>query len=70
MAVVMSKGANTPVPQAPVRLRLHWRHGAGVPDARTAALLVTGDGRVAHGSSSSPWWATAPSARCPGSTSP
>lgn len=48
MAVVMSKGANTPVPQAPVRLRLHWRHGAGVPDARTAALLVTGDGRVAH----------------------
>ncbi|MEU0140944.1 TerD family protein [Streptomyces albidoflavus] len=44
----MSKGANTPVPQAPVRLRLHWRHGAGVPDARTAALLVTGDGRVAH----------------------
>ncbi|WP_252934497.1 TerD family protein, partial [Streptomyces sp. Vc714c-19] len=47
MAVVMSKGANTPVPQAPVRLRLHWRHGAGVPDAWTAALLVTGDGRVA-----------------------
>ncbi|WP_406707150.1 TerD domain-containing protein [Streptomyces albidoflavus] len=43
----MSKGANTPVPQAPVRLRLHWRHGAGVPDARTAALLVTEDGRVA-----------------------
>ncbi|MCO6705433.1 TerD family protein, partial [Streptomyces sp. CHA3] len=43
----MSKGANTPVPQAPVRLRLHWRHGAGVPDAWTAALLVTGDGRVA-----------------------
>ncbi len=47
MAGVMSKGANTPVPQAPVRLRLHWRHGAGVPDARTAALLVTEDGRVA-----------------------
>ncbi|WP_186783618.1 TerD family protein [Streptomyces sp. CBG33] len=43
----MSKGANTPVPQAPVRLRLHWRHGAGVPDARTAALLVTEDGCVA-----------------------
>lgn len=47
MAVVMSKGANAPVPQAPVLLRLHWRHGAGVPDAWTAALLVTGDGRVA-----------------------
>lgn len=47
MAVVMSKGANTLVPRAPVRLRLHWRHGAGVPDAWTAALLVTGDGRVA-----------------------
>ncbi|MGW9613729.1 TerD family protein [Streptomyces diastaticus] len=45
----MSKGANTPVPRTPVRLALHWRHGPGVPDAWTAALLMTADGRVAPG---------------------
>ncbi|MEV6124037.1 TerD family protein [Streptomyces sp. NPDC052077] len=41
----MSKGANTPVPTAALRVELGWRSGPGVPDADASALLLL-DGKV------------------------
>ncbi|MYU24876.1 TerD family protein [Streptomyces sp. SID8352] len=38
----MSKGANTPVPTAALRVELGWRSGPGVPDADASALLLLG----------------------------
>ncbi|MFF7353833.1 TerD family protein [Streptomyces filipinensis] len=36
----MSKGANTPVPTAALRVELGWRSAPGVPDADASALLL------------------------------
>ncbi|MBL1096762.1 TerD family protein [Streptomyces coffeae] len=36
----MSKGGNTPVPAASVRIELGWRTGPGVPDVDASALLL------------------------------
>ncbi|MFI6660534.1 TerD family protein [Streptomyces sp. NPDC050523] len=36
----MSKGSNTPVPTAALRVELGWRSGPGVPDADASALLL------------------------------
>ncbi len=36
----MSKGSNTPVPAASVRVELGWRTGPGVPDVDASALLL------------------------------
>ncbi|WP_105972589.1 TerD family protein [Streptomyces geranii] len=41
----MSKGSNTPVPTAQLRVELGWRSGPGVPDADASALLLVA-GRV------------------------
>ncbi|MFG2681475.1 TerD family protein [Streptomyces sp. NPDC048392] len=41
----MSKGSNTAVPTAALRVELGWRSGPGVPDADASALLLVG-GRV------------------------
>ncbi|WP_128803952.1 MULTISPECIES: TerD family protein [unclassified Streptomyces] len=38
----MSKGSNTPVPTAALRVELGWRSGPGVPDADASALLLVG----------------------------
>ncbi|MGW5968678.1 TerD family protein [Streptomyces sp. NPDC055186] len=38
----MSKGSNTPVPTAALRVELGWRSGPGVPDADASALLLAG----------------------------
>ncbi|MEV0688879.1 TerD family protein [Streptomyces sp. NPDC050388] len=38
----MSKGSNTPVPTAALRVELGWRPGPGVPDADASALLLVG----------------------------
>ncbi|MFF3850205.1 TerD family protein [Streptomyces sp. NPDC002328] len=38
----MSKGSNTPVPTAALRVEVGWRSGPGVPDADASALLLLG----------------------------
>ncbi|MET8893173.1 TerD family protein [Streptomyces albogriseolus] len=38
----MSKGSNTPVPVAALRVDVGWRSGPGVPDADASALLLAG----------------------------
>jgi tellurite resistance protein TerA len=38
----MSKGSNTPVPAATLRVEVGWRSGPGVPDADASALLLVG----------------------------
>ncbi|MEU5366190.1 TerD family protein [Streptomyces sp. NPDC005925] len=38
----MSKGSNTPVPTAALRVEVGWRSGPGVPDADASALLLVG----------------------------
>ncbi|MET9254040.1 TerD family protein [Streptomyces sp. NPDC003717] len=38
----MSKGSNTQVPTAALRVELGWRSGPGVPDADASALLLVG----------------------------
>ncbi|MFD6191183.1 TerD family protein [Streptomyces sp. NPDC060275] len=38
----MSKGSNTPVPTAALRVELGWRSGPGVPEADASALLLVG----------------------------
>ncbi len=42
----LSKGANTPLPTAPVRVVLRWQAGPGVPDVDATAILLRSDGRV------------------------
>lgn len=42
----LSKGANTPVASADVRVELGWRTGPGAPDVDASALLLTAGGRV------------------------
>ncbi|MFD3525036.1 TerD family protein [Streptomyces sp. NPDC058653] len=45
-AVLLQKGANTPVPSARVRVELGWQGGPGTPDVDVSALLLAGAGKV------------------------
>lgn len=45
-AVLLQKGANTPVPATRVRVELGWQGGPGTPDVDASALLLTTAGKV------------------------